>query len=208
MKLTFDLGTGKPILSNDETVGSQLFDLGTLSDSYFVSAPIATPIDGAPFIIRIADNGTAQALTWDGAYVGSKDMAIPTSTVPGNTLTVSGVYNATLGKNQVLSVSPEPLSAYVRYSKDAGTTWADTVWCKNGDTLRICATFNDDVLDSPVPKLAVSGSILSATAMTKISTKQYSYDLAVSTEEIANATCALSLAKDFAGNVIVPTPTS
>lgn len=100
------------------------------------------------------------------------------------------------------------VTASILYSKDGGATYTSSISVKDADTLRIKATFSEPLLDSPVVKLSIDNSILSATAMTKTSTTVYYYDLNVPTGNIAVATCSLSVGKDLAGNVITATPTA
>ncbi len=99
-------------------------------------------------------------------------------------------------------------TATLEYSVDAGSTWATTIQTKNADTLRIRATFSEALLDSPIVKLAINNSILSATNMTKTSTTVYYYDLNVPAGDVATATCSLSVGTDGAGNVVTAAPTN
>lgn len=67
----------------------------------------------------------------------------------------------------------------LEYSIDAGSNYYTTLSVKNADTLRIRATFSENLLDSPVVKLAIDNAVLSATNMTKTSASVYYYDLNV-----------------------------
>ncbi|RKY31297.1 MAG: hypothetical protein DRP74_05220, partial [Candidatus Omnitrophota bacterium] len=79
---------------------------------------------------------------------------------------------------------------------------------KFGDSLTITATFNEDMVESPVPKIAISGAnSLSATGMTKTYATLYTYIHSVGVGD-GTATIALSNGTDFAGNVITSEPTS
>ncbi|MCP3685051.1 MAG: hypothetical protein GY861_20510, partial [bacterium] len=79
---------------------------------------------------------------------------------------------------------------------------------KSGQTLRITATFNEVMRDSPVPKVAISGAnTQSATDMTKTDTTHYYYDHTVGSGD-GTATIALSVGLDSAGNTITSAPTS
>src|SRR5206468_11301447 len=74
--------------------------------------------------------------------------------------------------------------------------------------VRITATFSEALADSPVVKLAISGSnTLSATAMTKTDTTHYYYDHTCRSGD-DTATVAMSIGTDVAGNVITSAPTS
>jgi len=57
------------------------------------AAPTGTPTDGQKLIIRIKDNGTARALTYNAIY-RAMGTPLPTSTVPGKTLYQGLIYNA------------------------------------------------------------------------------------------------------------------
>lgn len=79
---------------------------------------------------------------------------------------------------------------------------------KSGDSLIVTATFSEPVIDSPAPKISVSGAnTLAATNMTKTDTTHYTYTHTVGGGD-GTATVALSVGADMAGNVIVSVPTS
>lgn len=94
----------------------------------------------------------------------------------------------------------------LEYSIDAWANYYTTLSVKNADTLRIRATFSEDLLDSPVVKLAIDNAVLSATNMTKTSASVYYYDLNVPAWDIATATCSLSVGTDTSGNVVTSAP--
>ena len=58
------------------------------------AAPTGSPVQGQKLIIRIKDNGTARALTWDAIY-RAMGTALPTITVLGKTLYLGFIYNFT-----------------------------------------------------------------------------------------------------------------
>jgi len=70
------------------------------------AAPSGTPTEGQPMIIRIKDNGTARALTWDGIY-RAIGVTLPTTTVLSKTMYIGMVYNNTDTKWDVLGVAQE-----------------------------------------------------------------------------------------------------
>ena len=74
--------------------------------------------------------------------------------------------------------------------------------------MRIRATFSENLLDSPVVKLAIDNAVLAATNMTKTSANVYYYDLNVPAGDIAIATCSLSVGTDATGNVVTSAPVS
>lgn len=50
-----------------------------------IAAPTGTPVDGQQLTIRIRDNGTTRALTWNAAYVPFATAQLPTTTVINKT---------------------------------------------------------------------------------------------------------------------------
>ena len=69
------------------------------------AAPTGTPTDGQHLIIRIKDNGTARALTWNSIYRAGSDVALPSTTVLGKTLYLGFIYNAADSKWDLLAVT-------------------------------------------------------------------------------------------------------
>jgi hypothetical protein len=69
-------------------------------------APSGTPTEGQPMIIRIKDNGTARALSFDGIY-RAIGVTLPTTTVLSKTMYIGMIYNLTDTKWDVLAVSEE-----------------------------------------------------------------------------------------------------
>ena len=58
------------------------------------AAPTGTPTDGQCLLIRIKDNGTARALTWNAIYRASSDLPLPTTTIISKTMYLEFVYNS------------------------------------------------------------------------------------------------------------------
>jgi hypothetical protein len=71
-----------------------------------IAAPTGTPVDGNKLIIRILDNGTARALTWNATYtvVG---VTLPTTTVINKTTYVGCIYNANNTRWDVIAVTTQ-----------------------------------------------------------------------------------------------------
>jgi hypothetical protein len=71
-----------------------------------IAAPTGTPVDGNKLIIRILDNGTARALTWNATYtvVGT---TLPTTTVINKTTYVGCIYNANNTRWDVIAVATQ-----------------------------------------------------------------------------------------------------
>lgn len=113
------------------------------------------------------------------------------------------------GAGETLTKDVTAPTVTLTYSKDGGVSYATTKSVKAGDTLKIKATFNEAIADSPVMKVAVDNSILSATNMTKVSAPVYTYDLTVPVGNIATAAVSLSVGTDVAGNLVsVAAPTN
>jgi hypothetical protein len=99
--------TNKRITPRIDTVASAstITPIGDSSDQYNVTAlavpatiaaPSGTPTDGQKLVLRLKDNGTAQALTWtttSGAY-RAVGVTLPTTTVLSKTLYIGCLYNS------------------------------------------------------------------------------------------------------------------
>lgn len=66
-----------------------------------------TAIDFDKLIVRIKDDGTARALTFDPAYFEAKGMALPTTTVLGKVITIGFIFDSVTGKFGCVSVAQE-----------------------------------------------------------------------------------------------------
>ena len=72
------------------------------TDEYTITAQAAAITFAAPtgtlnaprrLIIRLKDNGTARAITWNAIYRASSDMALPTTTIISKTMYCGFIYN-------------------------------------------------------------------------------------------------------------------
>lgn len=86
------------------TPSSQIYDVTALAASATINVPSFTPWNGAPFLIRIVDNGSAQSLTFASGYTNISGLALPTTTVAGKYLTIAGMYNSALSKWQIMGI--------------------------------------------------------------------------------------------------------
>lgn len=66
--------------------------------------PSGTPVQGEKLVVRIKDNGTARALTYDTQFRASSDLALPTTTVISKTLYMGFMYNSTDTKWDLIAV--------------------------------------------------------------------------------------------------------
>ena len=63
-----------------------MFLITALGSAATISAPRGNSSEGQFLEIRIKDNGTARALTWNAVYRASSDLALPTTTVLSKTM--------------------------------------------------------------------------------------------------------------------------
>ena len=68
--------------------------------------PSGTPVHGEKIIIRVKDNGTARALTYDTQY-RAIGVTLPSTTVISKTTYLGGIWNATDSKVDVIAVAQE-----------------------------------------------------------------------------------------------------
>lgn len=110
-KLTASAGlqvTGATTTSGSTiTPTTQIYDVTALAANATINVPSFTPWNGAPFIIRIVDNGTARTLTFASGYTNQSGLSTPTTTVLGKFLTVAGLYNSSTSKWQIFSITEE-----------------------------------------------------------------------------------------------------
>ena len=71
-----------------------------------IAAPTGTPTEQQSLIIRIKDNGTARALTWNAAF-RAIGVTLPTTTVISKTVVVGCMWNTTASKWDVVAVAQE-----------------------------------------------------------------------------------------------------
>lgn len=74
------------------------YNVTALAEAAAFGAPSGTPTDGQKLIIRIKDNGTARALTWNAIYQDSADLPLPTTTVISQTMYLGFIYNSAATK--------------------------------------------------------------------------------------------------------------
>lgn len=92
------------------TPNSDSFDIvsvtaqaGTLS----IAAPSGLPTDGQQLIIRLRDNGTTRALTWNAVY-SRYSSDLPTTTVVSSTMTYIFLWNASANAWDLVGGNPIP----------------------------------------------------------------------------------------------------
>lgn len=84
---------------------TDLYTITALAAAATFGAPTGTPSQGQKLTIRMKDNGTARALTWNAIYRAGTDVALPTTTVLSKTLYCGFMYNSTDTKWDLLAVT-------------------------------------------------------------------------------------------------------
>jgi len=79
------------------------YSITALAKAATFAAPSGTPVNGDMLLIRIKDNGTARALTWNAIYDGLDD-TLPSTTTLGKVMYVLFIYNSASSKWEMLSV--------------------------------------------------------------------------------------------------------
>jgi hypothetical protein len=64
-----------------------------LAAALTINAPTGTPVAGNRLMIRLKDNGTARALTWNAVF-RAIGVTIPTTTVANKVVYIECIYNA------------------------------------------------------------------------------------------------------------------
>lgn len=71
-----------------------VFCITALAIDCALGAPTGTPTNGQTLVVRIKDNGTARALSFNAIYRFSTDVPAPTTTVLSKTIYLGFMYNA------------------------------------------------------------------------------------------------------------------
>jgi len=85
---------------------TDVYILTALAAAAAFAAPTGTPVQGTKLIVRIKDNGTARALTWDAIY-RAIGVTLPTTTVISKTLYLGMIYNSTDTKWDCVATAQE-----------------------------------------------------------------------------------------------------
>lgn len=95
---TTDTGTSLTVATADD------FVITAQAGALKFNNPGGTPVNGETLVIRIKDDGTARALTYDTQFRASSDLALPTTTVLSKTLYMGFKFNSTDTKWDLLAV--------------------------------------------------------------------------------------------------------
>lgn len=80
-----------------------LIAVSALAGALTIGAPSGTPTDGQRLMVRIRDDGTSRALTWNAAYTAFNPGDLPSATVVGKTMLFEFVWDANLSKWELLA---------------------------------------------------------------------------------------------------------
>ena len=97
---TTDTGTSLDVSTADQ------FVITAQAGALLFNAPGGTPVEGQKLIIRIKDNGTARALTYNAVF-RAMGVALPTTTVISKTLYMGFIYNSTDTKWDLVATAQE-----------------------------------------------------------------------------------------------------
>ena len=83
-----------------------VYTVTALAADITINAPSGTPTQGQTLLIRLKDNGTGRAITWNAIF-RAIGVTLPTTTTANKTMYVGAVYNTTDSKWDVVSVNEE-----------------------------------------------------------------------------------------------------
>ena len=78
---------------NSETTDEYI--VTALGEAATFGAPTGIAKQGQKLIIRVKDDGTARALSWNSIYRAGTDVSLPTTTVLSKTIYIGFIYNST-----------------------------------------------------------------------------------------------------------------
>lgn len=82
------------------------FHVTDLAENAIFAAPNGGALDGKKLLIRVKDNGTSRALTWNTAYTPI-GVSLPTATSAGKTHYIGAIYNTRSARWDVIAVGVE-----------------------------------------------------------------------------------------------------
>ena len=82
------------------------YNVTALATAALFAAPSGTPTDGQSLLLRIIDNGSPRALTWNAIYAAI-GVTLPVTTVASKYLYVGCIYNAESSKWDVVAVGQQ-----------------------------------------------------------------------------------------------------
>lgn len=88
---------------NPDADALDLIAISAQAGALTIGAPSGTPTDGQRLMVRIRDDGTSRALTWNAAYTAFNPGDLPSATIVGMTLIFDFVWNDDLSKWELLA---------------------------------------------------------------------------------------------------------
>jgi len=85
---------------------TDIYTVTALAEAATFGAPTGTPVNGQKLIIRIKDNATIRALSWNAIYV-ARGVALPTTTVASKYLYLGFIYNSQSSTWDLIATSQE-----------------------------------------------------------------------------------------------------
>jgi len=82
---------------------SDVYEITALAEAATVAAPSGTPQTNQKLLIKLRDNGTARALTWNAIY-RAVETTLPTTTTINKTHYIGCIYNTADTKWDVIAV--------------------------------------------------------------------------------------------------------
>jgi len=101
VQTVIDAATITPVATTDDVV-----DVTAIAQAFTIAAPTGTVANGQKLLIRIKDNGTARAITWNAIY-RAIGVTLPATTVLSKTHYIGAVYNSNATKWDVVAVGVE-----------------------------------------------------------------------------------------------------
>lgn len=85
---------------------SDMYTVTALAQAATIAAPSGTPVNGQKLVLRLLDNGTGRALTWNAIYrvIG---VTLPTTTVATKTHYIGMIYNSASTTWDVVAVQAQ-----------------------------------------------------------------------------------------------------
>lgn len=90
-----------------DAVNADLFVITGLTAAATIAAPTGTPAAGQKLMLRIKDNGTARALTWNAIYKPYGAVVLPTATTAGKSIYVGLIYESVSATWSVIALAVE-----------------------------------------------------------------------------------------------------
>jgi len=106
-RITKRVGTSASAATH--TIDADSYDIFTVTaqaEAVTFASPSGTPTDGQTLIIRLKDNGTARAITWNAVFAAI-GVTLPTTTVISKYAYVGCIWNSASSKWDVVAVVQE-----------------------------------------------------------------------------------------------------